>query len=97
MSTTLLKHFQSKHLSIDERIAAGKALREKFPRNRAGEYKPAPERPDPVSILEEQAKTRIQELVPVRYARMLTSPFAFLRGVQRSWRQTSRPDQKPRA
>jgi uncharacterized protein (DUF2252 family) len=45
-----------------------------------GKYKPAADRADPVSILEEQAKTRLQELVPIRYARMLTSPFAFLRG-----------------
>jgi uncharacterized protein (DUF2252 family) len=80
MSTELLKHFHSKHLSIEERLAAGKALRDQFPRNLAGEYKPSPDRSDPVSILEEQAKTRLQELVPIRYARMLTSSFAFLRG-----------------
>jgi uncharacterized protein (DUF2252 family) len=80
MSSTLLKHFQSKHLSVNDRIAAGKALRNEFPRIRQKEYKPAPERTDPVSILEEQAKTRLEELVPIRYARMLTSPFAFLRG-----------------
>lgn len=80
MSTTLLKHFHSKQLSIEERIAAGKALRDQFPRHHAGDYKPSPDRADPVSILEEQAKTRLEELVPIRYARMLTSPFAFLRG-----------------
>ena len=80
MSKALLKHFQSKHLSIDERLAAGKHLRDQFPRNLAGEYKLSPDRPDPVSILEEQAKTRLPELVPIRYARMLTSSFAFLRG-----------------
>lgn len=45
-----------------------------------GEYKPAENRVDPVSILEEQAKSRLPFLVPIRYARMLTSPFAFLRG-----------------
>ena len=61
-------------------MAAGKALRKKFPRIKQGEYKPSAKRADPVSILEEQAKTRLQELVPIRYARMLTSPFAFLRG-----------------
>ncbi len=80
MSTSLLKQFQSKHLSVAERMAAGKALRDQFPRIGQGEYKAAPDRPDPVSILEEQAKTRLQELVPIRYARMLTSSFAFLRG-----------------
>ncbi|MBX7109311.1 MAG: DUF2252 domain-containing protein [Chitinophagales bacterium] len=80
MSQELLHHFQSKLPAIEERIAAGKKLREKFPRINQGNYSPAPDRADPVSILEEQAKTRLQELVPIRYARMLTSPFAFLRG-----------------
>jgi len=80
MSKKLLDHFQSKQLSIEERIASGKKLRDKFPRIKQGEYKPADNRIDPISILEEQAKTRLQDLVPVRYARMLGSPFAFLRG-----------------
>jgi uncharacterized protein (DUF2252 family) len=80
MSKKLLDHFQSKQLSIEERIASGKKLRDKFTRIKQGEYKPADNRIDPISILEEQAKTRIPDLVPVRYARMLGSPFAFLRG-----------------
>lgn len=80
MSKKLLDHFQSKQLSIEDRIASGKKLREKFSRIKQGEYKPADNRIDPISILEEQAKTRIPDLVPVRYARMLGSPFAFLRG-----------------
>jgi uncharacterized protein (DUF2252 family) len=80
MAQELLNHFQSKRLSIEERMAAGKALRAKFPRLQQGEYKPSAKRADPVAILEEQAKTRLAELVPIRYARMLTSPFAFLRG-----------------
>lgn len=80
MSKKLLSHFQSKSLSIEERIEAGKALRKKFPRHLQGEYEPAAGRIDPVSILIKQGKTRLKELVPVRYARMLTSPFAFLRG-----------------
>lgn len=80
MSKELLHHFQSKQPSVEERIAAGKNLRNKISRDMQGDYKPAANRADPVSILEEQAKTRLQDLVPVRYARMLTSPFAFLRG-----------------
>lgn len=80
MSQELLHHFQSERRSIEERIAAGKALRMECPRDGLGEYHPATNRVDPVSILEEQAKTRLPELVPVRYARMLTSPFALLRG-----------------
>ena len=80
MSHEILNQFKSMQLSIEERFTAGKELREKFPRIRQGDYKPAPDRADPVSILEEQAKTRLPDLVPIRYARMLTSPFAFLRG-----------------
>jgi uncharacterized protein (DUF2252 family) len=80
MDENLLSHFQSKPKSIEERIAEGKALREKFPRNEQGNYLPAPDRTDPISILIAQGETRLPELVPIRYARMLTSPFAFLRG-----------------
>jgi len=80
MSHEILNHFQSALPGIEERFAAGKELRKKFPRDKQGSYKPADNRADPVSILEEQAKTRLPDLVPIRYARMLTSPFAFLRG-----------------
>ena len=80
MNQELLQHFQSKQPSVEMRISAGKKLRDKFPRNKQGVFKPTANRTDPVSILEEQGKTRLQDLVPVRYARMLTSPFAFLRG-----------------
>ncbi|WP_426670236.1 DUF2252 domain-containing protein [Mucilaginibacter sp. McL0603] len=66
--------------SVEQRIAKGKSLRNKFPRAKQGNYKPAPDRADPVAILEEQGKSRLPDLVPIRYARMLTSPFAFLRG-----------------
>ena len=66
--------------SIEEKLKAGKILREKFPFDKLGIYEPSENRADPVSILENQAKTRLQELIPIRYARMLTSPFAFLRG-----------------
>ena len=76
----LLNHFKSKPETIEKRFQLGKELRKKFPRIAQGQYKPAPDRADPVSILEEQAKTRLPDLVPIRYARMLTSPFAFLRG-----------------
>jgi uncharacterized protein (DUF2252 family) len=80
MKNKLLMQFQSKQKTIEERIKAGKALRTKFPRNKQSIYKTPANRPDPVSILEKQAKTRLPDLVPIRYARMLTSPFAFLRG-----------------
>lgn len=80
MEEKIITHFQSKPKTIEERMAAGKALRVKFPRIKQGEYNPSPKRADPVSVLEAQGKARLEELVPIRYARMLTSPFAFLRG-----------------
>jgi len=63
-----------------ERVARGKAARSELPRRAHGDWSPPPARADPVSILEEQDKTRLQELVPIRYGRMLVSPFAFFRG-----------------
>ncbi|MCU0527016.1 MAG: DUF2252 domain-containing protein [Elainella sp. Prado103] len=67
-------------LSVDERIAAGKALRQRVKRSEHGVYHPSIDRADVIDLLEAQAKTRLPDLVPIRYARMLTSPFAFLRG-----------------
>jgi uncharacterized protein (DUF2252 family) len=63
-----------------ERYAAGKALRAKAPRTSHGEWAAASDRPDPVSLLEESNRTRVPELVPIRYGRMSLSPFTFLRG-----------------
>jgi len=76
----LPEEFHLPRPSWEERMAAGKALRARVPHERHAEYKPVANRRDPVEILEEQAKTRLPFLVPIRYARMLTSPFAFLRG-----------------
>ena len=66
--------------SPEERAAAGKAAREEVPRASHGEWEPPARRRDPVRVLEDQAKSRVQELVPIRYGRMLASPFAFFRG-----------------
>jgi uncharacterized protein (DUF2252 family) len=63
-----------------ERYAAGKALRAKVPRTSHGEWASASDRSDPISLLEEQNRTRVLELIPIRYGRMSISPFAFLRG-----------------
>jgi uncharacterized protein (DUF2252 family) len=63
-----------------ERYAAGKALRGKAPRSSHAEWAPDPERPDPISLLEEANKTRLQQLVPIRFGRMSLTPFAFYRG-----------------
>jgi len=66
--------------AASERAAAGKAAREKAPRSSHGEWKPAKGRKDPVKLLEDQAKRRVPELVPIRYGRMVASAFIFLRG-----------------
>ena len=68
------------HLSAGERAARGRAARAVAPRSGHGDWEPASDRRDPVELLEEQAATRVRELVPVRYGRMLVSPFTFFRG-----------------
>jgi uncharacterized protein (DUF2252 family) len=68
------------HLTPEERAARGKASRKEVPRSSHAGWDAPSGRPDPVALLEEQAATRVQELVPLRYGRMLTSPFAFYRG-----------------
>jgi uncharacterized protein (DUF2252 family) len=68
------------HFTRGERVARGKAARAEVPRRTHGEWEPSPHRPDPVDLLEEQAVSRVPELVPIRYGRMLASPFAFYRG-----------------
>jgi uncharacterized protein (DUF2252 family) len=68
------------HLSVAERVARGKAARAEVPRSTHGVFEPSPTRADPVELLELQAKTRVPELVPIRYGRMLVSPFTFYRG-----------------
>ena len=68
------------HLSPDERVAKGRAARGRAPRSGLRDWEPATDRPDPIALLEEQAATRVDELVPVRYGRMLVSPFTFFRG-----------------
>ncbi|MGO9890877.1 MAG: DUF2252 domain-containing protein [Solirubrobacteraceae bacterium] len=68
------------HLSVEERIARGKAARAEVPRSRHAEFEAPHDRADPVTLLEDQARTRVPELVPIRYGRMLVSPFTFYRG-----------------
>ncbi len=67
-------------MTIDERIAFGRAARERVSRRSHGEWSPATDRRDPVEFIEEQATTRVPELVPLRHGRMATSAFAFYRG-----------------
>jgi len=66
--------------SFEEQYAEGKSLRDKCSRKVHGEWKVADGRPDPVSLLEQSSKGRIPELIPLRYRRMLHTPFTFYRG-----------------
>jgi uncharacterized protein (DUF2252 family) len=68
------------HFSVAERVARGRAARAEVPRSAHAVWEAAPLRRSPVELLEEQALSRVPELVPVRYGRMLVSPFTFFRG-----------------
>src|SRR5215471_15389154 len=65
---------------VVERLEAGKALRNQTSRTAHGQWQPAADRRDPVEILEESNQGRLPELAPIRFGRMLRSPFTFLRG-----------------
>ena len=66
--------------TLAELRAAGEAARKHAPVSAIGDWRPSRDRPDPVALLEEQATTRLADLVPVRYGRMLATPFSFYRG-----------------
>lgn len=65
------------------RKAAGKAVRKRLPLDGHAQLPSVAERPDPVTLLEEQAVDRVAQLLPIRYGRMLASPFSFYRGAAR--------------
>ena len=67
-------------LTPDEWRAEGKKKRKLASRSSHAEWTPPPCRPDPLSVLEEQAQTRVPDLIPIRYGRMAASPFAYFRG-----------------
>ena len=71
------------HLTVAERKALGKERREAVARASHVGWKPAPDRPDPVALLEAQEAAREPDLIPVRHGRMLVSPFTFYRGAAR--------------
>jgi uncharacterized protein (DUF2252 family) len=66
--------------TVEDRLAAGKAARKRAGRSSHAGWEPAPDRPDPVAVLEQQDALREPDLVPVRHGRMLVSPFTFYRG-----------------
>ena len=68
------------HLTVEQRIARGKAARNEVPRSSHSGFEALATRPDPIALLESQGTTRVPELVPIRYGRMSSSPFAFFRG-----------------
>jgi uncharacterized protein (DUF2252 family) len=78
--TSAQKRTPVEHLTPAGRASRGKAARVAVPRERIADFEPAADRADPIDLLEEQAATRVPELVPIRYGRMLVSPFAFFRG-----------------
>ena len=71
---------ETTHITHEEWAAQGKAARLQASRSSHARWEPAADRPDPVALLEEQATSRVPELVPVRHGRMLVSPSTFYRG-----------------
>ena len=69
-----------RRLTPAERVARGKAARAEVPRDSHAVFDPPSDRADPIALLEEQARSRVPELVPVRWGRMLVSPFTYYRG-----------------
>ena len=81
LRTRLVEALGAKEAPSKEQSAAyGKSLRESVPRKTHGEWNPAPDRPDPVELLYSQGKSRVQDLLPLRYKRMSASAFTFYRG-----------------
>jgi uncharacterized protein (DUF2252 family) len=78
MATTTQRARGAQHPTPEDRIAKGKDARVQTPRESQAEYQPGTR--DPVELLEQQAETRVPDLVPIRYGRMLATPFAFYRG-----------------
>src|SRR6266700_3921658 len=74
------QHHAEHVVSLVERLAQGKALRQQVPRTSHAQWTKANDRPDPVVMLERTSAGRVPELVPIRYGRMVHSPFTFLRG-----------------
>ena len=65
---------------VEERVAAGKALRQQCSRRSHAEWNPPADRADPVELLVENSQGRMEDLIPIRYGRMVANPFAFYRG-----------------
>jgi uncharacterized protein (DUF2252 family) len=79
MATTK-KQAAVEHPAPAERAALGRAARDRVPRGTHASWSPPADRPSPIDLLEKQSATRVPELVPIRYGRMLVSAFTFYRG-----------------
>jgi len=74
-----VKQEENSQIVLDNRTR-GKSLRKRVPRSIHGEWAPEVNRPDPLSLLQEQDEGRIPHLLPIKYGRMIASPIAILRG-----------------
>ena len=74
---TDLLAFKNRQLPVKARIELGRSFRKQVPRSSHGDWTPAANRPNPISLLQEQDKGRLQQLLPIKYGRMVASPFAF--------------------
>ena len=73
-------HFGAPHPTVEERIAAGKAARKIVPRSSHAQWSEAQRTHDPIALLQQQAATRVPDLIPIRHGRMSASAFANYRG-----------------
>ena len=71
---------ENEQIGDEKQTALGKGLRKQAPRSSHGDWAPAADRPDPLILLQKQDEGRLKQLLPIKYGRMLASPFAFLRG-----------------
>jgi len=72
--------FNTEYKTADQRRQEGKDLRETIPRVSHAEFEPPGDRPDPVEVIKESSKGRLEHLIPIRYGRMSKNVFAFFRG-----------------
>lgn len=80
LAPTLVLFVVMQHFTLAQRKEQGRAARERTSRSAHGKWQPAHGRLYPVALLEPQVPDRLPDLIPLRYGRMLASPFAFLRG-----------------
>ncbi|MFN8148800.1 MAG: DUF2252 domain-containing protein [Candidatus Nanopelagicales bacterium] len=78
--STPVSRLEVPHGTVAEREARGRAARRVAPRSSHAEFSPSPARRSPIDVLVEQGASRVPELLPIRYGRMASSPFAFFRG-----------------